>query len=166
MGRPRRARRPLLSGSMRRRPGSRLRLRPASDVRTRSLLTEHTRTGAQWRLEALSKGGICCEPQRARIDKDGEGCDQMPQLRDAAARLAALSCCRLTPGLTDTEFDRVEATYGFTFADDHRAFLAAALPAADDGRRGWPDWRGGGPPPPRSKLGWAGGRGPFDGAHR
>lgn len=42
------------------------------------------------------------------------------------------------PGLTDDEFARVEDTFGFSFADDHRAFLAAGLPVG----AGWPDWRG------------------------
>ena len=82
----------------------------------------------------------------------------MPQLRDAAARLAALSCCRLTPGLSDAEFAQVEDSYGFTFADDHRAFLATALPLDDDrepGRHyGWPDWRSGDPAELRRMLDW------------
>ncbi|UQU66600.1 hypothetical protein COUCH_10180 [Couchioplanes caeruleus] len=43
------------------------------------------------------------------------------------------------PGLSDAEFDAVEREFGFSFADDHRAFLAAALPVG----RGWPDWRDG-----------------------
>ena len=82
----------------------------------------------------------------------------MPQLRDAAARLAALDCCRLTPGLTSVEFARVEARYGFTFADDHRAFLATALPVDDDHdhdrHHGWPDWRDGDPAVLRDMLDW------------
>jgi hypothetical protein len=40
-------------------------------------------------------------------------------------------------GLTDAEFDAVEHEFGFTFAPDHRAFLAAGMPTG----RGWPDWR-------------------------
>jgi hypothetical protein len=79
----------------------------------------------------------------------------MPQLRDAAARLAALGCCRLTPGLTDAEFAQVEARYGFTFADDHRAFLAAALPVEENNApHGWPDWRDGDPAELRRMLDW------------
>src|ERR1700742_2178441 len=78
----------------------------------------------------------------------------MPQTRDAAARLAALACCRLTPGLTDAEFAQVEALHGFTFADDHRAFLAAALPVDDASGRGWPDWRHGDPAELRRMLDW------------
>ncbi|MFC0437881.1 hypothetical protein [Kutzneria buriramensis] len=78
----------------------------------------------------------------------------MPRLRDAAARLAALDCCRLAPGLTDAEFAAVEDMYGFTFADDHREFLAAALPVDDDRVRGWPDWRDGDPAVLRQMLDW------------
>lgn len=78
----------------------------------------------------------------------------MPQMRDAAARLAALDCCRLAPGLTDAEFALVEASYGFTFADDHREFLAAALPVDDEPGRGWPDWRSGDPAELRRMLDW------------
>lgn len=78
----------------------------------------------------------------------------MPQMRDAAARLAALDCCRLTPGLTDAEFAQVESAYGFEFADDHREFLAAALPVDDDRVRGWPDWRHGDPAELRRMLDW------------
>jgi hypothetical protein len=78
----------------------------------------------------------------------------MPQLRDAAARLAALSCCELTPGLTPEELAQVEARYGFTFADDHRAFLAAALPVDEPGPHGWPDWRHGDPADLRRMLDW------------
>ncbi len=44
----------------------------------------------------------------------------------------------MTPGgLTDDELRRIEREFGFEFADDHRAFLASALPIGD----GWPDWR-------------------------
>lgn len=44
----------------------------------------------------------------------------------------------LSPGLTEAEFSRIEDEFGFHFAADHRAFLAAGLPSG----RGWPDWRG------------------------
>jgi hypothetical protein len=43
------------------------------------------------------------------------------------------------PGLTETELAAVEQEFGFSFAADHRAFLAESLPTA----RGWPDWRDG-----------------------
>ncbi|MCZ0726510.1 hypothetical protein [Mycolicibacterium iranicum] len=42
------------------------------------------------------------------------------------------------PGLTDDEIARVEDTFRFEFADDHRAFLAAGVPIGAS----WPDWRG------------------------
>ncbi|NBE83090.1 hypothetical protein GVV04_19400 [Micromonospora sp. NEAU-HG-1] len=45
--------------------------------------------------------------------------------------------------MTDAEFDRIERTYGFEFADDHRAFRAAGLTAW---RRGHGDQT---PPPVR-----------------
>jgi len=45
----------------------------------------------------------------------------------------------IAPGLTPAELAAVEARFGFTFADDHAAFLAAGAPVG--GR--WPDWRGG-----------------------
>jgi hypothetical protein len=41
------------------------------------------------------------------------------------------------PGLTDAELARIEDEFGFRFAADHRAFLAAWPPSG----RGWPDWR-------------------------
>lgn len=74
---------------------------------------------------------------------------------EAARRLAAVGPGerRLTPGLTAAEFAAVEAEFGFEFADDHRAFLAAALPLSvppvpEPGvyhtwQEPWPDWRHG-----------------------
>jgi hypothetical protein len=68
---------------------------------------------------------------------------------EAARSLAATGLFEFEPGLTDTEFARIEDAYGFEFADDHRAFLAAGLPVnvpPEDGRtwaRPWPEWRGG-----------------------
>jgi hypothetical protein len=58
----------------------------------------------------------------------------------AALRLRA-AWPSFEPGLTPHEFARVEAEYGFRFADDHRAFLAAGLPVGDR----FPDWRDGSP---------------------
>jgi hypothetical protein len=52
----------------------------------------------------------------------------------------------IAPGLTVTELASAEARFGFTFADDHRAFLATGAPVG--GR--WPDWRTGEVP----TLGW------------
>ncbi|MEU4843134.1 hypothetical protein [Nocardia testacea] len=48
--------------------------------------------------------------------------------REAAARSVELGCCEIRPGLTDSGFERIEKHYGFEFADEHRAFLAAGLP--------------------------------------
>jgi hypothetical protein len=36
--------------------------------------------------------------------------------------------CAIDPGLTDAEFDEIKQQFGFRFAADHRAFLAAGLP--------------------------------------
>lgn len=57
---------------------------------------------------------------------------------DAAACLVAGGAVTLEDGLTDDEFARVEELFGFAFADDHRAFLAAGLPVGAS----WPNWRG------------------------
>jgi hypothetical protein len=54
----------------------------------------------------------------------------------APARLAAAGVT-VEPGLTAAELANVEQALGFTFADDHRAFLASGLPAGPS----WPDWR-------------------------
>lgn len=86
------------------------------------------------------------------------------RLHVAARRLAQAGCCPIAPGLTDAEFDRIERTYGFEFADDHRAFLAAGLPVnvpfePEEGvsyawERPWPDWRDGDPAAVREQLEW------------
>lgn len=55
-----------------------------------------------------------------------------------AADLAASGRFPMSPGLSDTELGAIEDEFGFRFAADHRAFLAAGLPSG----RGWPDWRG------------------------
>jgi hypothetical protein len=66
--------------------------------------------------------------------------DDATALGAAAARLLVDSGrFPIKPGLTDTELAAVEGEFGFSFADDHRAFLAAGLPWG----RGWPDWRDG-----------------------
>jgi hypothetical protein len=84
----------------------------------------------------------------------------------AAARLARFDGreCRIDPGLTDAEFARVEAEFGFEFADDHRAFLAAGLPLSipysdppgviRTYSAPWPDWRDGDPEALRKQLSW------------
>ncbi|MGW8760928.1 hypothetical protein ACWGN5_00345 [Streptomyces sp. NPDC055815] len=66
---------------------------------------------------------------------------------EAARRLAGADCCEIAPGLTEEEFGRIEATYGFEFSPEHRAFLAAGLPVVSPPEEGetweqpWPDWR-------------------------
>ncbi|MFJ4568238.1 hypothetical protein ACIP4U_32085 [Streptomyces caelestis] len=79
---------------------------------------------------------------------------------EAARRLAQTGLYEFEPGLTDAEFTRIEREYGFEFADDHRAFLAAGLPVnvpPEDGQtwsRPWPEWRGGDSDSLRRQLGW------------
>ncbi len=58
----------------------------------------------------------------------------------AAEHLAALGTITIEPGLSDAELTGIKHEFGVTFADDHRAFLAAGLPVGGT----WPDWRGGG----------------------
>lgn len=68
---------------------------------------------------------------------------------EAARRLAQLDLVDIQPGLTDAEFVSIERRFGFEFADDHRAFLAAGLPVwtpghddhPDKASWGWPNWR-------------------------
>jgi hypothetical protein len=66
----------------------------------------------------------------------------------AAAVLAAAGRFPIRAGLTEAEIAGVEQEFGFSFADDHRAFLAAGLPYG----RGWPDWRDGDRDQLREKL--------------
>jgi hypothetical protein len=68
----------------------------------------------------------------------------------AARRLRELGHVRIQRGLTDRELARVEHTFGFQFADDHRAFLAAGLPTGPS----WPDWRRGDRQALHDRLGW------------
>ncbi len=80
----------------------------------------------------------------------------------AARRLVELGCCEIAPGLTDAEFARIESEYGFEFADDHRAFLAAGVPVnspfePEPGvsyawEQPWPEWRDGNPEELRKQL--------------
>ncbi|MDN3296344.1 hypothetical protein QWM81_20200 [Streptomyces ficellus] len=78
----------------------------------------------------------------------------------AANLLAVADCCEIEPGLSDAEFRRIEEEYGFEFADDHRAFLAAGLPVREPPEEGatwespWPDWRHGDPVSLRKHLEW------------
>lgn len=82
-------------------------------------------------------------------------------------RLRLRSVCAIDPGLTDAEFSRVEKEFGFHFADDHRAFLAAGLPVntrPEPREPGviythpepWPEWRNGDPDKLRGLLDWPG----------
>ena len=50
---------------------------------------------------------------------------------------APIATATMAPGLTDEELARIEAEFGFAFADDHRAFLSSGLPIGES----WPDWR-------------------------
>lgn len=56
---------------------------------------------------------------------------------DPAVLLASCGAVTIETGLTDAEFVRLRTEFGFDFADDHRAFLAAGLPVG----AGWPNWR-------------------------
>jgi hypothetical protein len=69
---------------------------------------------------------------------------------EAARRLAALGHVKIQHGLTEVELARVERTFGFQFADDHRAFLAAGLPTGPS----WLDWRKGDQAALRDRLAW------------
>jgi hypothetical protein len=79
---------------------------------------------------------------------------------EAAHRLVDADCCENEPGLSDAEFSRIEAVYGFRFSADHRAFLAAGLPVAspfEEGaawKRPWPAWRSGASEKLRYRLRW------------
>ncbi|RRS01713.1 hypothetical protein [Glycomyces terrestris] len=78
----------------------------------------------------------------------------------AAEALARSGHQRIAPGLTDAEFERIEAECGFEFSDDHRAFLSVGLPlddATERPRPGWPwwiDWRAGDPEILQARVGW------------
>ncbi|GGT73902.1 hypothetical protein [Streptomyces lateritius] len=65
-----------------------------------------------------------------------------PLTLEEARALQNLLPAEIGPGLTERELDAVESRFGFTFAADHRVFLAAGLP---HGSHGWPDWRNGDP---------------------
>lgn len=79
---------------------------------------------------------------------------------EAARRLAQTGLYEFEPGLTDIEFVRIEREYGFEFADDHRAFLAAGLPVNVPPEEGqtwsspWPEWRSGDLDSLRRQLSW------------
>jgi hypothetical protein len=78
---------------------------------------------------------------------------------EAARRLVRTGRHEIGPGLTGAELTRIERDYGFEFADDHRAFLAAGLPvnvltAPLQASKPWPEWRGGDPGDLHRKLDW------------
>ncbi|MEU7921392.1 hypothetical protein [Micromonospora zamorensis] len=68
----------------------------------------------------------------------------------AARQLRELGHIKIQRGLTEAELARVEHTFGFQFADDHRAFLVAGLPTGPS----WPDWRRGDQSALRDRLAW------------
>jgi len=83
----------------------------------------------------------------------------------AMAKLRARSVCVVQDGLSDDEIARIETTFGFRFADDHRAFLTAGLPVnlppapRESGvvvthAQPWPDWRHLDHDELRDRLGW------------
>jgi hypothetical protein len=98
------------------------------------------------RYGAILPGVISCEGARLG--------------QEAARRLARTGQYEIGPGLTEAEFARIEHDYGFEFADDHRAFLAAGLPLnrpPEEGQtwlRPWPNWRDRDPGHLREQLGW------------
>lgn len=76
-------------------------------------------------------------PSRRDQQRGGAGGEE------AARRLARAGQHEIGPGLTCAEFTRIEQDYGFEFADDHRAFLAAGLPLNPPGTQERP-WHGDG----------------------
>lgn len=58
-------------------------------------------------------------------------------MTDEAVRLLTRAHVDLDPGLTESELREVEDRFGFRFAVDHRALLAAALPMGER----FPNWR-------------------------
>ncbi|MET9955089.1 hypothetical protein ABZ135_26560 [Streptomyces sp. NPDC006339] len=75
-------------------------------------------------------------------DPDPDPAVPPPLTLDAAKALQGMLGAEIGPGLGERELDGVEARFGFTFAADHRTFLAAGLPL---GSPSWPDWRNGDP---------------------
>jgi hypothetical protein len=62
----------------------------------------------------------------------------------------AIRGLRIEPGLSPRELEAVERRFGFEFANDHRSFLATALPVGER----WPDWRCRDEPALRRQLSW------------
>jgi len=88
---------------------------------------------------------------QASIAKVTRVTDDPAALGAAAGRLLAdAGRFPIRPGLSDSELDAIEAEFAFSFAADHRAFLAGGLPTG----RGWPDWRDGDRAALRELLAW------------
>jgi hypothetical protein len=68
----------------------------------------------------------------------------------AAELLAASGRFSIAAGLSDSELSAIEHEFGFTFAPDHRAFLAEGMPSG----RGWPDWRSPDRASLRERMAW------------
>ncbi|MEU4242186.1 hypothetical protein [Actinoplanes sp. NPDC026619] len=68
----------------------------------------------------------------------------------AAELLAASGRFPIATGLSEQELSTIEHEFGFTFAPDHRAFLAEGMPSG----RGWPDWRSPDRVSLRERLAW------------
>ncbi|KAK7331076.1 hypothetical protein VNO77_25288 [Canavalia gladiata] len=64
----------------------------------------------------------------------------LPSLADKVITHLRNSAIQVQPGLSDAEFARTEAEFGFTFPPDLRAVLTAGLPVG----AGFPDWRAAG----------------------
>jgi hypothetical protein len=75
-------------------------------------------------------------------------------LESVVARLKKCGQASFAPGLSPTEFDRIEETFGLRFPPDLRRFLATALPIGS----GFPDWRHSSPATLKHRL-----AGPLDG---
>jgi hypothetical protein len=99
----------------------------------------------------------------AGVDQFGDAGGRLGQ--EAMRRLRLRSVCAIDPGLTDAEFGKIEREFGFQFADDHKAFLAAGLPVntrPEPREPGviythpepWPDWRRADRDKLRSSLNW------------
>jgi hypothetical protein len=66
---------------------------------------------------------------------------------------------RLDPGLSEREFERIESTFGFEFAPEHRALLAVGVPVGPERFPGsdypdWPRWRDGSQATLQRRLDW------------
>lgn len=74
----------------------------------------------------------------------------MSELVSQAVDLLRAAGVNLARGLTDSEISRIEQSFGFSFGEEHRALLAAALPTG----QGWIDWRNGPHDDLQSRLNW------------